>query len=145
MLRRGFDVHPGTPWVWRDRTELWSEETCSFCGSIRPETFLEFLRAGYGASGTDWKPGWPHKFYVADESGSWWKFYVEHMIDMDVPDEKIEGLTQEIAVTLQIKYEFDDLGRLSFKAPSQNYKTWRKHPKEGVSEESQGGVPAPAS
>lgn len=38
--------------------------TCSYCGSIHPEDLLNALRAGAKAGGSDWKYGWPHKFYV---------------------------------------------------------------------------------
>lgn len=38
--------------------------TCSYCGSMHPEDLLNALRAGASASGSDWKYGWPHKFYI---------------------------------------------------------------------------------
>jgi hypothetical protein len=38
--------------------------TCSYCGSIHPEDLLNALRAGAKAGGSDWKYGWPHKFYI---------------------------------------------------------------------------------
>jgi hypothetical protein len=39
---------------------------CSFCGSMHPEDLVAALKAGARLSGSDWKNGWPHKFYVHD-------------------------------------------------------------------------------
>jgi hypothetical protein len=39
--------------------------TCSFCGSIHPEDLMAYLESGVaGLDGSDWKYGWPHKYYV---------------------------------------------------------------------------------
>jgi len=38
--------------------------TCSYCGSIHPEDLLRVLTEGATLGGSDWKYGWPHKFYV---------------------------------------------------------------------------------
>src|SRR6267154_1870567 len=38
--------------------------TCYFCGSIHPEDLLKALQAGAIPRGSDWKYGWPHKFYI---------------------------------------------------------------------------------
>jgi hypothetical protein len=38
--------------------------SCSYCGSMHPEDMLNALRAGAKAGGSDWKYGWPHKFYI---------------------------------------------------------------------------------
>lgn len=38
--------------------------TCGYCGSIHPEDLLHALRNGASLHGSDWKYGWPHKFYV---------------------------------------------------------------------------------
>jgi len=37
---------------------------CSHCGSIHPEDLIAALDAGAQLGGSDWKYGWPHKFYV---------------------------------------------------------------------------------
>lgn len=37
---------------------------CSFCGSIHAEDLLTALKGGAIMRGSDWKYGWPHKFYV---------------------------------------------------------------------------------
>lgn len=38
--------------------------TCSYCGSIHPEDLIAAVEAGARMHGSDWKYGWPHKFYV---------------------------------------------------------------------------------
>jgi hypothetical protein len=61
-----YDAHPVT---WR-APELFRQpsaqpfRTCSYCGSIHPEDLFHALRAGAHLHGSDWKYGWPHKFYV---------------------------------------------------------------------------------
>ena len=40
-------------------------ERCQYCGSISPEDAIEYLkRPGTRFSGSMWKYGWPHKFYI---------------------------------------------------------------------------------
>lgn len=51
--------------------------TCNYCGSITPEYALRLLQiTGQRYSGSDWKYGWPHKFYLDP-----FKFYSEHLLD----------------------------------------------------------------
>lgn len=40
--------------------------SCSYCGCIHPEDLYQLLQneAGVNLGGSDWKYGWPHKFYV---------------------------------------------------------------------------------
>jgi hypothetical protein len=38
--------------------------TCGYCGSIHPEDLVTFIAQGATLHGSDWKYGWPHKFYV---------------------------------------------------------------------------------
>lgn len=40
--------------------------TCNYCGSIHPEDLLKAIEAGGIMHSSDWKYGWPHKFYVKD-------------------------------------------------------------------------------
>ena len=40
---------------------------CSHCGSMHPEDLVHGLTAlGVHLGGTDWKYGWPHKFYIEE-------------------------------------------------------------------------------
>lgn len=56
--------------VWRDPVDRedgpYKEafRTCSYCGSIHPEDLVRVAAAGATIGGSDWKYGWPHKFYV---------------------------------------------------------------------------------
>ncbi len=38
--------------------------TCTYCGSVHPDKFLEAIRAGHSMEIADWKYGWPHKVYI---------------------------------------------------------------------------------
>jgi hypothetical protein len=40
--------------------------TCGYCGSIHPEDLIAALAAGAELQGSDWKYGWPHKFYLVN-------------------------------------------------------------------------------
>lgn len=43
------------------------EETyrsCAYCGSMHPQDLFTALQDGAKVEGSDWKYGWPHKFYV---------------------------------------------------------------------------------
>ena len=83
-------AHDGETWAERFRPHMWREARfrvpaagtwideepperivtrpyveCSYCGSITVARFLAALQvAGTRYSGSDWKYGWPHKFYV---------------------------------------------------------------------------------
>ena len=50
---------------------------CSFCGSIHPQEAIELLKTpDTYFSGSDWKYGWPHKFYIGNG-----KLYCRHLRD----------------------------------------------------------------
>jgi hypothetical protein len=121
-LTRGHDVHPGTVWVWREPTERWSQYTCSFCGSVRPLDAAEWLERGNEASGSEWKYGWPHKFYVSDNEGKEWKFYSEHLTELG--PESFARVSEAIASTLRIRFVYDPADRMFVKAPEYGYQTW---------------------
>lgn len=54
-------MHPSTI----DAPHGYPFRTCSYCGSIHPEDLAKYLEAGVAKlGGSDWKYGWPHKFYV---------------------------------------------------------------------------------
>lgn len=130
-LTRGHDVHPGTVWVWREPTERWSQHTCSFCGSVRPLNAAEWLEHGNNASGSDWKFGWPHKFYLSDDEGKEWKLYSEHLTELG-PD-SFQRVTTAIANVLHIRFEYDAADRMFVRAPEFGYQTWLYNGVEHVS------------
>lgn len=63
---------PLQPFHWRDADPALRPDgypgqnyrTCSYCGCIHPKDLLEALKAGATLGGSDWKYGWPHKYYV---------------------------------------------------------------------------------
>lgn len=79
---------------------------CSYCGSLSPAEAVKLLKTpGTSFSGSDWKYGWPHKFYIGGT-----KFYNEHLVDAD-----------EATFV-----EFSDLSAKIFGI------TWNKHPEKGL-------------
>lgn len=122
-LSRGHEAHPGTVWVWRHPDKVWPLETCSFCGSIKPEIANKLLIQGNDASGSEWKSNWPHKFYIGSIDGKMWKLYSEHLTSLDTND--FTAVTESIFEVFKIRFEYDTIGRLKFRAPSFGYVTYR--------------------
>ncbi len=66
------DRFGGAHYAWREDTDLQGAHLrvlpwpmCSFCGSITPEDMIALMQTdGTTYSGSDWKYGFPHKFYV---------------------------------------------------------------------------------
>lgn len=59
------------PIEWRPPTDFHRDggqgqpyRTCSYCGSMHPMDLLAALKDGATMHGSDWKYGWPHKFYT---------------------------------------------------------------------------------
>lgn len=51
--------------TWEHRSEDTDTANCSYCGSLTPADFIKFMsQSGTSFSGSDWKYGYPHKFYV---------------------------------------------------------------------------------
>lgn len=61
--------HAGKPYstmrpvVWETREDEHFRR-CNYCGSMHPEDLIAALQQGAKLGGSDWKYGWPHKFYV---------------------------------------------------------------------------------
>lgn len=49
---------------WREGDYRFPWKACNYCGSMHQEFLLEALENGAKLDHTDWKYGWPHKFYV---------------------------------------------------------------------------------
>ena len=94
---------------------------CSYCGSLHPEDALKLLQKGVKASGSDWKYGWPHKFYIQAEENGAGKFYSKHLYDAN--DQTFKVLTDELATKLGIRFLIDKEG-LAYKAPYRGFQTW---------------------
>jgi hypothetical protein len=52
------------PQEWREGSASRPWLSCSYCGCMHPEYLIEALKNGATLGGSDWKYGWPHKFYV---------------------------------------------------------------------------------
>lgn len=96
--------------------------TCSYCGSMHPKVALEFLKKDVPSSGSDWKYGYPHKFYIRGQENGGGKFYSNHLYDAD--EEILKELTDQLASKLGIRFEIDEKG-LKYRAPYHGFQTWR--------------------
>jgi len=94
---------------------------CSYCGSLHPKAALELLQKGVYASGSDWKYGYPHKFYIQAAENGRGKFYSRHLYDAD--EQTLIQLTSMLALNLGITFEIDEKG-IKYKAPYHGYQTW---------------------
>lgn len=93
---------------------------CEWCGSMTFERALELLKTpGTKYSGSDWKYGWPHKFYVGDG-----KFYSEHL--RDVPDAQLLewNLVAQPLLGIVFVREEDQPDELFFGAPEAGFQTY---------------------
>ena len=102
---------------------------CPYCGSLDPIELTGLIKEGKAVmSGSDWKYGWPHKFYVdiikdkiveTDKVETIYaKFYSEHL--NFVPDESIEEVFKVISDACGILWAKDPKG-LRYTSPYHNY------------------------
>lgn len=123
---------------------------CDYCGSMDPVELADLIKNGKAKmSGSDWKYGWPHKFYVdvvnphpdkiVEKSSTWqggvcikqemgpqgpilhMKFYSEHLDLLD--DETFAKVAPIISEACGITWEKKD-GKLYYRAPYHNYQKW---------------------
>jgi hypothetical protein len=117
---------------------------CSYCGSINIEGAITALStSGTHYSGSDWKYGWPHKFYLdvsceprrycsssgpgknefgySTKTQEWCKFYSEHLLD--ATPEQLERFNAAAERTIGITFELKD-GELHYRAPHRGFQTW---------------------
>jgi hypothetical protein len=123
--------------------------TCFYCGSIHPEDLYRLLSSGTATlGGSDWKYGWPHKFYVEGipnpvagqrvQTGAQFeggirtpiygaapatvhaKWYNEHLTDDGYSLEALDALTTLIEGHSGIQFYSAD-GRLMYRAPHAGY------------------------
>lgn len=126
--------------------DLWP--TCSYCGSITPEDFLRFCAMpGMRYSGSDWKYGFPHKFYLTvpcepyertvnstHQGGKvlevkravvmtrYAKFYTLHFAD--ATDEQLAQYREIGQPLFGIEFGRNEQGKLYYKAPEHGYQAW---------------------
>lgn len=100
---------PVTAWQLRDD----GLRHCNYCGSLHPEDFLRLMDHGVHVGGSDWKYGWPHKFYVTTDSkpgapGLFAKWYNEHLQDEGYGDVEMAKLLLMIEHHAGIQFYFKD-------------------------------------
>jgi hypothetical protein len=92
---------------------------CSYCGSIDFDDVKRVIAEGGKLGGSDWKYGYPHKFYVYPNGGGMEKFYTEHLKDMQEPE------FTEFAALLKtytgIEFSHDEEGQVCYRAPYHGY------------------------
>jgi hypothetical protein len=107
--------------VWRPSTEDCQHRTCSYCGSAHPQDLLTILEAGGKLGGSDWKYGWPHKFYVKGAKGQHLgKFYSDHIMDEGYSEEALRVLLAKLEEHAGIVFRLE-AGELKFSAPYHGY------------------------
>lgn len=95
------------PLTWKDRDGS-KFKHCSYCGSLTPrDALILFKTPGVKYSGSDWKYGYPHKFYLEDRHGHY-KFYTCHLKDMS--SEFLDSWNEVVAPLTDIEfYHWRDL------------------------------------
>lgn len=97
---------------------------CEYCGSLHPEDLYELLiQNKVTLGGSDWKYGWPHKFYIyAKElklSGS--KFYNNHLSLELLDEETFNKVAPVISQYSSITWERKEEGKLYYTAPHHGF------------------------
>lgn len=107
-------------WEWNAGDPFY---TCSYCGSIHPTALATLLKTqGAHFSGSDWKYGYPHKFYLDVDADLLYegspeahmKFYTRHLADL--PDGEMKAIADLIELFFSIRFNRADDGRLAWKA-----------------------------
>lgn len=104
------------PIEWKERED---KSHCSYCGSLHPEEVRKIIEEGGKLGGSDWKYGYPHKFYVYPKNGGMLKYYTQHLMDMEEP-----AFTEFAALLKEqtgIEFVKDGEGRLMYRAPYHGY------------------------
>jgi hypothetical protein len=104
---------------WKERDDGFLH--CSYCGSVTVEGACKLLEtSGTHYSGSDWKYGWPHKFYLDSVDGKYFKFYSVHLHGCS--DELFERFAKLCSRYLGITWERDEKG-VKYRAPH-GFQTW---------------------
>jgi hypothetical protein len=92
---------------------------CSYCGSIHFDDIRKVLAEGGKLGGSDWKYGYPHKFYVYPKDGSMLKFYTAHI--QDLKDEEFTEFAVLLKTYTGIEFSKDEQGNVMYHAPYHGY------------------------
>ncbi len=102
---------------WRDPGPNAPYRTCSYCGSLHPEDLVSLLEAfGARLGGSDWKYGWPHRFYVRFPSGQMLKWYNEHLLDKGYDEAALDHLRALLHVHAGVLFLVGDDGQMRYRA-----------------------------
>lgn len=105
--------------TWIDANYLYCWRHCSHCGSIHPEDLMLVLKSGAKLRGSDWKYGWPHKFYIETPLGNA-KWYNDHIMEEPLGDDVIDELIAILEKHSGIQFSVTD-GKLFYVAPYSGY------------------------
>jgi hypothetical protein len=112
-------AHGTMPSVFKFGQPTWrTDGTCSYCGSISVAEAIRLLEAdGTRYSGSDWKYGWPHKFYISNKSLNPHaiKFYNDHLID--ATNEELKRFDELSKKYFGISFQKSAEGKLQYAAP----------------------------
>lgn len=130
-MNEAITCHNGAPFagLTTDGKVLWQENThgnhpdpyrhCSYCGSLHFEDIRKIVEEGGKLGGSDWKYGYPHKFYIYPKDGSMHKFYTEHL--QDLADEEFPEFTRLLLTHTGIEFRKDEEGQVLYRAPYHGY------------------------
>lgn len=92
---------------------------CSYCGSVHFDDLKKLVEEGAHFGGSDWKYGFPHKFYVTLKDGEMVKFYTKHLEDLKDP-EQFEEIAALLKEHTNIEFSRRE-GGVWYKAPYHGY------------------------
>ena len=98
-----------------------TSQHCNYCGSISVADAIRLLqKPGTRFSGSDWKYGWPHKFYIEAEGAI--KFYAKHLAQAS--DAELAEFDRLSRKTFGIAWKRDENG-VAFYSPRGGSYGWQ--------------------
>lgn len=145
----------GEPHAWRATENPNARDDnyrhCAYCGSLHPEDLLVILASHGSLHGSDWKYGYPHKFYVefpnprAGETietsrsyggdnppegtptyGPAWhtlhaKFYTDHLLDEGYSEAALTAILAALTQYSGIAWTRDAAGEVAYVSPCHGF------------------------
>lgn len=123
------ECHKNAPFIVADFKVEWKERRlgqypgpythCSYCGSVHFDDIRKIVSEGGALGGSDWKYGYPHKFYAYPKGGGQEKFYTEHLKDLGDPE--FAEFAALLKAHTDIEFLRDEKGQLMYRAPYYGY------------------------